>query len=615
MPTFPEICTNYYDSKQKFKISNLILEPLVTLMGRKVKITYNTEGQQVFTVKVNKVRSVAACIFALLGTIVLSPAIALALIGRKFSNQLQKDVKSEKEFFVNLQEQEVQAFQKRQELERKVDAQILASQHFEPVKGDIQSHISLLCNLSSSVVEIQSVLPEKAHSLFKEFENHFNFLMNSEKLKNKELSFEELRELKRFLSRLIVDQKKINLVEWKTFSFKSYHQQIRTFYYENFTLDHMIANLSEKGRIPAIYLSLENLNPLGEENKEVIEGIREAFQDQTINPSQVTWIHGTTSSTIVGVLQTNGFLKPGGHLAKEGKVAFAGEHHQGAGGISQKYVSGFSLKDSKSAIHYATGGIGYNDKLGKDCTQDPKAAVEYYLNWLDKLDLEKDVEGKNLDGDKKERLNKVKEWIWNLREKYTDPDALYQNLANFHRHMRILCSLEPELFEEKIIPRIHTLIATINQIIAEEFLEEEDQDMKEAWIETCRTLRDEMFAPILHFKEACNLYAQEERELIQESYPVILGSTKLKLVEGKKSERGKTAEKIDTSLNEYIHEGPLRLGEDLPYIFVPQNQVQRTRDYLHSHGEHNVKVGNLAALILATSYLNFKKSKLRTHIM
>lgn len=123
---------------------------------------------------------------------------------------------------------------------------------------------------------------------------------------------------------------------------------------------------------------------------------------------------------------------------------------------------------------------------------------------------------------------------------------------------------------------------------------------------------EKIFTPIFDFKSHLSDYTSEDKEIIKQFYPIIFGAVNIELFETKSMEHvgGKVAVKVLNQLNEYSYEGTLKLETDLPCLFVPQQAIQQTRNYLAHYQVKEARVYTIAALCLASKYHEFKQNKI-----
>lgn len=580
-------------------LTNFVLKPLIIGIGREVKVRGINEEQRTFTTE--KSHHIALRVLAFFSALALSVVTFAALVARALSSEHQK-----------------MATQERRLVEAKANRQTEVSKFLETT-----THL-----LDGNGENIQSLIDgmSKINSFFKEayFLNQIQidnlksrFLTCWGALKTElhdldSLSPETLRQLKRLFSSLKLDQSTMDNDKHKLplLPFSDYHQKVRSHYYTHHASHQMVAKLQEKGQLTILQNStpatshnatLQQLCGENEGKEGALQSIKEAFSHPTFKPTKATWLHGTNSSTLVGVTQADNLLKSGGQIRTDGGLAFAGEHNQG---INQEHISGVPLSSSKVALDYTTpwGAVSKSDADGVACCMRPVESINYYANEVFKEHIDKLNKDKTL---KDAQLTVY----YTFHQEYTavhDSQAS-RNLANLLRHMRILCSLEPEKFREQIVPPVQQLIEKL-ETLAKKF-EQECPESLDRYHDKARDAIKLMLQPISKMTPA-HTYSEEERALIQSSYPVVFASTQLKLVVSKESLPNQTAKLKNPILNEYVHKGSLKLGKDLPLVFVPQSRITQTREFLQDKQVKGVHVFSIAALRVASCLEEYQKRKL-----
>lgn len=520
-------------------VCNFLLTPLVSAVGRKITVIKSKEKIE-FSVK--KTSHISIRIFAAFSSLLLFPVTLGGICLRYCSKSHKQFAKKEQEYVIG-----------RIALRKLIDD---TSLKFPSIfkEGTDLSHIS-----------VDSIRNE-----FKE-----------------SISYENLRKLKKDLSFICKEMPQSLDGSGSINQFKEVHRVIGALYYEKFSPDHIARNLREKKEIPAIKKTLKDLMISETHLEPETEEIRLAFSAK-VKPTEVTWLHGTQSPTIAGVIKSGNLLKPSGELRKNNELAFCGENGQGCFGLNDAHISGVPLEFNFEALAYAHGGVGKSDKIGQICSAKPRKSIkkiysEIFKNW-------------------KTKLLSSSESVDTINEINIDYIQNKTNLYNFIRHMKILMTLEPDLFEELITPEIIGLMDAIDTLLEQTNFEKSLLQMKE------------MFSSILNFKKNLPHYTEEDRQIISASYPMVFGSNVITLANKRTHEKGKFARKVpDSLLHEYAYKGNLALGDDLPFLFVPYDRVKMTRDYLSQKGIDHVNVHTISALRLATDYETFKKIKARKY--
>ncbi len=401
-----------------------------------------------------------------------------------------------------------------------------------------------------------------------------------EKLKDANIEYETIRKLKRCLK----------AIAHHNSNFKPQDSKIHQFYYARFSEKHMLQYLKNKKAIPILDFSADNLLFYEKDDIDVIiRGVERAIENET-QLSETSWCHGTQSATIPAVMKTGGEFKPSGEVSKTKGVAFNGEHGTGSEGHNLKHISGVPIIHADIAINYATGGYGFHDEMDSLCVLEPKEMIMLYAENEETKDmLRKDLE--TLKSSEKKVKGRAVHYLYN--------DYEYEvRKNNFHRHMKILWTLEPKLFEEKMIPIIESYCEQLKMCASE------NSDLEKKYREKANFLHSKVFNPVLFFKESLQRYSEEEKKLITENIPVVVASRTLSIEHQKmrKVTKGMFKE------CEYTYEGNLKLGTDLQYIFVPNQEIPGMKKYL-ADKVPEAKVYSLATLTFVSNIPKFQREK------
>jgi hypothetical protein len=574
--------------------ANILLKPFLTAFGREVNIENISHddnsnsipliGHKDLFLKfkvVQNTHSLAIRIFAALAAILLFP-ITIAGIIMKLTSSHQKQLVAAENKILQTKETVLTHFNQLNDTNSTI-ASLMLKEKVERLTLFARSiHQSLVQELPFDLTQ-WILLFEKE---FAELLLNGNSATASLTTECKDqVTYQDLRALKRSLSMLARYNSKKKLPGSALISprVQEFHSVIREFYYEKFSSDHIAANLREKQTIPSLKSNI-NLLYKDENTPEAIETIREAFADSKNNPSQVTWTHGTQSATLAALSSTDLQLKSSGTLRKEKKLAFCGENSMGARGVNELGISGASLQFYQTAIHYATGGIGHHEVIDEACKKMPEKVIEgAYCNIFE------------------EYIQKYPKNLNELYDAYEIDFLLEENfvktkLDNFHRQIKMIWTLEGALFEKKLLPKIEAFCKLL----------EKDESQR------TKTLLQKVFEPILSFKKDLPVYSEEEKKLISQDYPLIYGAHQIQLLkQNEHGMEGKYARPplFGSSMGEYVYQGSLTLGVDLSFMFVPQEKVLGTRQFLANKKIQNVKVCNISSLILAPLYTDFRKGK------
>jgi hypothetical protein len=553
------------------EVANFCLQPLVTAFGKDINIQGTPSPYcDNFNVTVEKNTSIAKKCFAAIVAVMLFPMTLLGLAARSISSHQKIYADWEASFYTQkAQKEEVLRTSteilatKATTLSEKLDKSL----RLATVINENYTHYLRLESAPQLISELKKVLietvatPTVADTPWRELSCKplEDFRAN--------VSYKEILHLKRMLYRLSYLESHRNIeTQENEPRFCHFYQAVRATYYDQFSGEHLANNLRNKGKITAMKLEMPGLSP------ETIVGVQEAYQ-QAIHPAQVTWMHGTGAATLAAVATTDGQVKPSGQLREN--VVFNGENNQGCYGVNESGISGCTLDNFELVLNYAKGlGIGKHKSeeviLAKNY---PLAVIKMYTEVLPKVEAE------------------VEEY-YNC---YINTDDL-SNLYNFHRTFRVLQSVAPTEFKETLIP----IILKLN----EKLTQQGDQ--------MSTSLRTKMFEPILNFTTPTS-YDEADRELIQRNFPIIFAATEIKTSQ---DEENKDAQKVAHYMGgvtrEYLYKGSLKVGSDLPLLFVPQEEVERTRRYLQSKKIENVRVHNLETLTIAKKFKEFTARKRRS---
>ena len=293
------------------------------------------------------------------------------------------------------------------------------------------------------------------------------------------------------------------------------------------------------------------------------------------------------------MINSDKLLKSSGQLRADKQFAYGGENCKGMFGINTKRISGVGLNDHQTALVYALGLVLQIDETATLCASAPQRSIELYTKTINGWIQSKEY--------------------WSLYITYTN-QSIPTALTNFHRHMKILWSLNPQQFEEQLLPKVYEMLSQLESFINSE--QNTNPNTTSITPAIAISLKEKLFMPILTFKETLQVYTEEDKRIITEFYPVIFGTGQLKLAEKPvESSKEKIALRVpDSNTNEYAYEGSLKLGDELPFMFVPQSTVLLTKERLIKANIHNVHVTNIEALRIAPQFEQFKKHKARSKV-
>lgn len=261
------------------------------------------------------------------------------------------------------------------------------------------------------------------------------------------------------------------------------------------------------------------------------------------------FFHGTQSSTLAAMACSDQTLKPAGQLRKDKEFSFCGVNGENSFSINKNYISGTKLKNYNEAI-------GYGQVKNSETTESQK-----------ELERRAEVFQELLNCMQTGRALFIKS-VYNVLDLSKKPSL---DLFNELRTLKILYVMEPEQFEEKIISIVDKLIVKLDQVEPED-----DEELKGKRTD----IKDKLLLPIKEFKQTIPPYKEEDKQLIHESYPIVLGGD----ITGGDLE------------GEYVYKGSLKLGKELQFVFVNQKNIKKTESYLTKKAIRNVKVYPFKAL-------------------
>lgn len=579
--------TNYYyeNSESDESFSNFVLAPLVIALGRKVTLSSKTYDIKQIKITEEKAAPVAYRILAAFGALIILPITLLGLGVRAISENHCIHVGLEDLF--KKHQQDTQALQR--EIKQYFSPQTNALTPVEKIARMTQLGQFIDRGLTQRLnIEIEPLVEEFKNQLEQMIlKNDQGTPIGVKEEFKKEMSCEALRSFKRMLTQLCWHEKEYRINPWfeGSLKLKECHKVIRQFYYEKFAGEHFVRNLREKGDNSKLGVKLQDFSNQEKWDDAVLDVIQEAYSTEN-NPSQVKWEHGTQSPTMVSMAMTDRLLKSPSQMLKDKQLAPCGEQNRGYFHINDIKIYGVSLEKCNMAINYSRGGLGYCDEIAPFCITKPEQVInEIYHPTFEEYLQKLTDEGKS--------------YLSFLNESYPP-----KQIGNLHRHFKILWSLEPKLFEEKMLPSVIQLIAKLKEFEGPGY----DQQTQRA----AQSLLEEMLEPILNFKTTLPSHPETDRKIFQSCYPVVFGATGIKLVDEVHADKTqKVAYHQGDMCNEYIYEGsPLKLGSDLPFIFVPQSRVNMTRAYLKGRNIHDVKVYNMESLQLASTFSKYLLKKL-----
>lgn len=570
--------TNYYFENKYLEsggFANFCLTPLVTAVGREVTFKGDSFSWNNLTLEQHKTAHLAKRFFAGLAAIVLFPMTLVGLAARKLSSNHERWQQHEQgliakerkgvELAGKMQEVMGSAANTPQEkLQKAIKlGHIIDGNATHEVNKDQQKELVLeLKNLLQEIVASTSVdqnLPW----------NPINYTLR-ESFKEG-ISFTECQNLKRLLYRLAYHERKYafnSFQETVETSFGEFYKIVRKVYYDKFPAEHIVENLRTKGEITAVQFKIENVS------EETLQEIQRAYQ-APVRPDQVTFLHGTESPTVVAMASTDATLKPGCKLRQEKSTIFCGEYGVG---VERPEICGGALDNMQTVLNYAMGmGIGIHQGNATTCRKFPEPSIGFYLENFTRWQEE------------------LKTGSCSDLESYGDSRIFRLNML---RDLQILATLEPRLYNEKLVPAMASLIT----------------DLQGHSFIGSQLIIKEVLQPASNFKNLPT-YSAEERALIQKSHPVVFGATEIKLVkENDKDKTGKYATYAGGQTKEYLYEGTLKMGADLQFMFVPQQNVEATRRYLQQKDIRDIRVTNLESLKVAAQFQAFKAKKRERYI-
>jgi hypothetical protein len=421
----------------------------------------------------------------------------------------------------------------------------------------------------------QSDFAIKARAYVRNIEEKLDLKLEIQVPNASTLGYEELLKLKRTL----------RVLAHYDHRFGGKHQKVRQLYYKKFALEHAVRNLKEKGLLSCLERQ-HKLSYTQETCNEILRSFQSAYQPN--------FFHGTQSATLAAVMQSDQSLKPAGTLRSEGKLAFNGEAGRGSFGVNEGALSG--TQTGCGAITYAYGGIGFHSEVSEACVHSPAEAAKAYGEQFDEW-LNTTFNPQSPDT--------VGHYIYSMDSQETHKTAAPQYLCNFHREMKILWTLAPEEFETHVLPKVQKLNRHLESIRPRLATNPEYSAALERLI-------TKKFAPILTFKGQCPKFSAKEKALIAANFPLVFGASNITYRDEKQvtdiayqvHERG-----------EYAYRGNLKLGQEITHLFVPQENIQQTKDYLTAKNITNVTVTNIPTLEMVQTLpqLKSKKAQARTY--
>lgn len=304
----------------------------------------------------------------------------------------------------------------------------------------------------------------------------------------------------------------------------------------------------------------------------------------------VDWVHGTQVQTLVAMVNSDQMLKPSGVLRSEGRFAFCGENGKHIFGVNATMISGVALRYADGAIDYAAyGGAGYSDYTAGNCFKNPEKMIRAMANQIEEW---KPVPDKYPDTDRAQNYAYLD--CGSLSNTYASECAAPHLLYNFHRHMRILNLLEPEQFKEIIIPKVKEMLGVLQEI----FEHPPPDDIKICYKEgpakytqiqgLAKDLIDKMFTPVLSLPDEKCPYDERDKRIMRLCIPIVFGAA---------IQQPQNIEPIDSSIDgELGYAGSLKLGKEIPIVFVPLQHQAAVKEYLREKKVENVTVSTFDVL-------------------
>lgn len=269
-----------------------------------------------------------------------------------------------------------------------------------------------------------------------------------------------------------------------------------------------------------------------------IDGIlSEKFPNSTILDSKtrellkLKWVHGTSSTTLYRLVNSDLNLMPTGMLTQNNQIPFSGELYKGAGvgagaGVNEKYLSGVPLETMEVGWRYYATRYHFNIEEERD----------HLLTDFRKLDI----------------------------SQFSDLGRA-QELTRYSFAIRRLKAWDPSEFSNKYENSIKEQVQKIKKQVEElkqgnersGFENEGGKKFLEIFNSSLKQIEDALDAKIEPLSE-------EERVFMINPYPILLGTTSA------------LAQPVDVWQNsqEYVVKGALKLGSDISYIFTtPENIV------------------------------------------
>jgi hypothetical protein len=282
---------------------------------------------------------------------------------------------------------------------------------------------------------------------------------------------------------------------------------------------------------------------------------------ESLNLLPLTFIHGSTSAIMPNLPLTNMCLLPSGRLFKLGIVPFSGELREGskANGVNQSKVSGTSLDYGFRAVSYTSHTpISFQDTISR---------YEELVECI-KKDLERNSS------------------IFTTKDDTTSA-VVFIEMSIITRRFRALSAESFDQFVPTLTQFAHKLEADYNAFKQtdeyKKFMPKQEDPTGELGYEYHDYYWYSHFSNTEHgihfFKDSITdplLVPENLKEGIESVFPMIFGSTTLNPITMQ-----------PTNPTERHSAKPLRLGDDLQYIFVPDSSTEKVRSYLQRHGFEN----------------------------
>ena len=415
----PGFLTSYLVEKASFgeKFSNFCLAPLVTALGRNVKIvkSQSFDGKTCTTFTTQKVHNIGIRFLGGVTTVVFFPMTIAGVVVRFFSKSHQKHVLAHKHkedgqadapvtkisensvhngvgpgkklddvekdekpptYDASNEESRRRVAHIKDKIETLIEKDPSSFGIISPSEGEDNKGEKNIKTLLKRVIKMafvidcayrNSILEDKRKGMEQNLLEQLPKII--EKLKDANIEYETIRKLKRCLK----------AIAHHNSNFKTQDSKIHQFYYARFSEKHMLQNLKSKKEIPILKFSADNLLCYKKDDIDVIiRGVERAIENET-QLSEMSWCHGTQSATIPAVIKTGREFKPSGVLRETKGVAFNGEHGKASICLSQKHISGVPIIHAGIAINYATGRHGEMDSF---CLSQPKEMIMLYAALL-----------------------------------------------------------------------------------------------------------------------------------------------------------------------------------------------------------------------------------------